>query len=69
MTNLARLIEREGIIHNDNEASTSRRPKPSWCKYSSRSLETDSNEYEWDTLSEGASTIDMEVDVIHSYSS
>ena len=66
---MARLIEREGIIHNDNEASTSQRSKPSWCKHPSRSLETNSNEYEWDTLSEEASMIDMEVNVIHSYSS
>ena len=27
--NLARLIEKEGITHNDNGASTSRCPKPS----------------------------------------
>ena len=56
-------------MHNDNEASMSQRPKPSWCKHPSRSSETNSNEYEWDTLSKGASTIDMEVDVIHSFSS
>ena len=56
-------------MHNDEEPSTSRRPKPSWCKHPSRSSETDSNEYEWDTLSEGASIIDMEIDVIHSFSS
>ena len=56
-------------MHDANEASTSRHPKPSWCKHPSRSSEIDSNEYEWDTLSKGASMIDMEIDVIHSYSS
>ena len=56
-------------MHNDNEASTSQYPKPSWCKHPSKSSETNSNEYEWDTLSKGASTIDMEVNVVHSYSS
>ena len=48
--NLSHLIEREGITHNDNGASTSRHPKPSWCKHPSRSLEIYSHEYEWDTL-------------------
>ena len=56
-------------MHNDNEASTSQCPKPSWYKHPSKSLETKSNEYEWDTLSKEALTIDVEVDVIHSCSS
>ena len=56
-------------MHNYEEPSTSRHPKPSWCKHPSRSSETDSNEYKWNTLFEGASTIDMEIDVIHSFSS
>ncbi len=28
--NLAQLIKQEGIMHNDEEPSTSRHPKPSW---------------------------------------
>ena len=63
--NLAKLIKREGITHDAYNASTSRWPKPSWCKQPSRSSEIDSNEYELDTLLEGTSIVDMEVDVIH----
>ena len=55
-------------MHNANNASTSKWPKPSWCKHPSRSSEIDSNEYEWDTLLDGTSTVDMEVNVIHAYS-
>ena len=45
--NLALLIEREGITHNNNGASTSILPKPYWYKHLNRSSEIDSNEYEW----------------------
>ena len=48
--NFAQLIEREGITQNDIGASTSRCPKPSWCKHGKKSSKTYSNEYEWDTL-------------------
>lgn len=48
--------------------STSRHPKPFWCKHPSRSSMTDSNEYEWDTLLGGSSIVDMDVDMIHTYS-
>ena len=61
------MIEREGITHNGIGASTSRHPKPSWYKHPSRSLETNLNEYEWDALSK-SSIVDMEIDVIHTYS-
>ena len=57
--NLACLIEREGITHNDIGASTSRHPKPSWCKHPSRSSKIDSHEYEWESLSK-SSIVDME---------
>ena len=53
---------------NDIEASTSRCPKPSWCKHPSRDSEIDSHEYEWDSFPE-PSIVDMDVDVVHRYSS
>ena len=65
--NVACLMKRKGVTHDDIRASTSRCPKPSWCKNPSRSLETSSHEYEWDSFSK-PSTMDIEVDVIHTYS-
>lgn len=42
--------------------------KPSWCKHPNQDSETDSHEYEWDSFSKPF-TIDMDVDVAHTYSS
>ena len=39
-------LEQESVTLDDIEASTSRYPKNSWCKYPSQDLEIDSNEYE-----------------------
>ena len=61
-------LEQESMTLDDIEASTSRHPKHSWCKHPSRDLEIDSNEYEWDSFLE-PSTIDMDVDVVHTYGS
>src|SRR5271156_184401 len=64
--NLVHLMERESA--NETRHSTSQCPKPSWCKHPSRSSDTSSNEYEWDSFSE-PSTVDKGVDVVHIYSS
>ena len=61
-------LEQESVTLDDIEASTSRHPNPSWCKHPSRDSEIDFNEYEWDSLSK-PSTIDMDIDVVHTYSS
>ena len=61
------LIEREGVTLDDIQASTSRHPKPSWCKNPSRSSEMSSHEYECDSFLE-PSIVDVNVYVIHCYS-
>ena len=61
-------LEQESVTLNDIEASMSRHPKPSWCKNPSTDSEIDSHEYERDSFSE-PSTVDMNIDVVHTYSS
>ena len=36
-SSLDSLMEREGVTLDDIQVSTSRHPKPSWCKHPSRS--------------------------------
>lgn len=57
----------EGVTLGDITTSTSRRHKHAWCKHPSWDSDIDSNEYEWESLSDSF-TIDMDIDVVHTYS-
>lgn len=67
-SNLDSLIEREGVTLNHIQASTSGHPKPSSCKHLGRSSKMRTHQYKWDSFLE-PSIVDMDVDVIFSYSS